>query len=69
MIITVLTFIIGCVTSIVTFFGTLMITQNVSFLHFLIIWELMIIILWLLNKLARGSGGRGQKKVVTNDRD
>lgn len=63
MIITVLTFIIGCVTSILTFFGTLMITQNVSLLHFLIIWQLLIIILWLINKLGKGSGGRGVKKV------
>ena len=63
MIITVLTFIIGCITSILTFFGTLMITQNVSLLHFLIIWQLLIIILWLINKLAKGSGGRGVKKV------
>lgn len=63
MIITVLTFLIGIVTSIVSFFGTLMITQNVSLLHVLIIWELIVIILWFLNKLGRGSGGRGVKKV------
>lgn len=63
MIITVLTFLIGIVTSIVTFFGTLMITQNVSLLHVLIIWELIVIILWFLNKLGHGSGGRGVKKV------
>lgn len=67
MIIQVLGFLIGIVTSIVTFFGTLMITQNVSLLHFLIIWELLIIILWLINKLANGHGGRGQKRVVKND--
>lgn len=63
MIINVLTFIIGIITSIMTFFGTLMITQNVSLLHFLIIWQLLIIVLWLLNKLGKGSGGRGVKKV------
>ena len=67
MIITVLTFIIGIVTSIMTFFGTLMITQNVSLLHLLIVWQLIIIILWLINKLGKGSGGRGVKK-VDNDR-
>ena len=63
MIITVLTFIIGIVTSIMTFFGTLMITQNVSLLHLLIVWQLIMIILWLINKLGKGSGGRGVKKV------
>lgn len=68
MIITVLTFLIGVITSIATFFGTLMITQNVSLLHFLVIWELIVIILWFLNKLGKGSGGRGVKQ-VSHDRD
>lgn len=68
MIITVLTFLIGVITSIASFFGTLMITQNVSLLHFLVIWELIVIILWFLNKLGKGSGGRGVKQ-ISNDRD
>ena len=68
MIITVLTFIIGIVTSIMSFFGTLMITQNVSLLHLLIVWQLIMIVLWLINKLGKGSGGRGVKK-VDNDRN
>lgn len=63
MILNVLNFMISIITSIVSYLGRLMITDNVSFLSILIIWQLIVVILWFLNKLGRGSGGRGVKRV------
>lgn len=61
MILTLITFIIGVVTTIMSFFGTLMITNDVSLLTILIVWQLFMIVMWLLNRLAHGSGSRGAR--------
>lgn len=56
MILTVLSFMFSIIGSLISKMGDLMITNGVSMLTFLIVWELIIILLGLLNKLGHGSG-------------
>lgn len=55
-------FIVGCATSVMSFFGTLMISQNVSLLSFLIVWQIFMIMFWLLNRMSRGNGSHGNSR-------
>lgn len=66
MILNVLSFLLGVVASLASKMGDLIITENVSLLGFLVIWQLVVILLWFINKLGKGSGGRGVKTVDQN---